>query len=249
MRPSFNIRCYNGCIVSGLGFHTSERDFRRTTQNSEVMVIGESNASGSGLISSFLSGFDEIDAMFLEFTEVLDNPVGGSSSVGDNLGLLSIRCSTPLKIPRRLSQALKEYSDFKEAVRTHHTFWWDVMRIDTTSWIEVVLQQQHELAEQRRESVNRVKFFRQTHVQDETFVCRLQMMHIIKCWKFNLSLSQRVLSHSLGTRYARQCWVDDRTTKKALVGTQVQGSQDGQCKHYHDLMFIVHGRASFKGCT
>ena len=99
--------------MSGLGFHTSERDFRRTTQNSEVMVIGESNASGSGdnnfynildevlhvricllnvfcmrtgLISSFLSGFDEIDAMFLEFTEVLDNPVGGSSSVGDNLG-------------------------------------------------------------------------------------------------------------------------------------------------------------------
>ncbi|TYK26956.1 CACTA en-spm transposon protein [Cucumis melo var. makuwa] len=32
------------------------------------------------------------------------------------------------------------------------------------------------------------------------------------------SLLQRVLNHSLGTRYARLCWIDDRTTQKALVG-------------------------------
>ncbi|TYJ97551.1 uncharacterized protein E5676_scaffold85G00740 [Cucumis melo var. makuwa] len=48
MGPSFDVRCYNGCIVSGLRFHTSKLDSRRTTQNSEVMVIGESDASGSG---------------------------------------------------------------------------------------------------------------------------------------------------------------------------------------------------------
>ncbi|KAA0026277.1 CACTA en-spm transposon protein [Cucumis melo var. makuwa] len=47
MGPAFDIRCYNGCIVSGLRFHTSELDSRRTTQNSRVMVIGESVASGN----------------------------------------------------------------------------------------------------------------------------------------------------------------------------------------------------------
>ncbi|KAA0053370.1 CACTA en-spm transposon protein [Cucumis melo var. makuwa] len=44
MGPSFDVRCYNGCIVGGLRFHTSELDSRCTTQNSEVMVIGESDA-------------------------------------------------------------------------------------------------------------------------------------------------------------------------------------------------------------
>ena len=48
MEPSFDIRCYNGCIVGGLRFHTLERDSRCTTQNSGVMVIGESDASESG---------------------------------------------------------------------------------------------------------------------------------------------------------------------------------------------------------
>ncbi|KAA0048719.1 uncharacterized protein E5676_scaffold265G00200 [Cucumis melo var. makuwa] len=48
MGPSFHVRCYNGCFVGGLRFHTFELDSRRTTQNSGVMVIGESDASGSG---------------------------------------------------------------------------------------------------------------------------------------------------------------------------------------------------------
>ncbi|KAA0063200.1 uncharacterized protein E5676_scaffold2774G00080 [Cucumis melo var. makuwa] len=46
--PSFDVRCYNGCIVGGLRFHTVELDSQRTTQNSGVMVIGESDARGSG---------------------------------------------------------------------------------------------------------------------------------------------------------------------------------------------------------
>ncbi|KAA0062352.1 CACTA en-spm transposon protein [Cucumis melo var. makuwa] len=35
-------------------------------------------------MASFSSGFNETDTMFLEFVEALDNPTGGSSSVGDN---------------------------------------------------------------------------------------------------------------------------------------------------------------------
>ncbi|KAA0061328.1 NBS-LRR type resistance protein [Cucumis melo var. makuwa] len=36
------------------------------------------------------------------------------------------------------------------------------------------------------------------------------------------SLPQRVVSHSLRMRYAIRCWVDDRTTQKALVGDPSQ---------------------------
>ena len=48
MGPCFDVRCYDGCIVGGLRFHTVELDSRRTAQNSGVMVIGESDASGAG---------------------------------------------------------------------------------------------------------------------------------------------------------------------------------------------------------
>ena len=40
----------------------------------------------TGTISSFSSGFNEKDAMFREFIKDLNNTIGGSSSVGDNLG-------------------------------------------------------------------------------------------------------------------------------------------------------------------
>ncbi|KAA0058973.1 NBS-LRR type resistance protein [Cucumis melo var. makuwa] len=43
-------------------------------------------------------------------------------------------------------------------------------------------------------------------------------MRIIKCWNSNISLPQRVVSHSLRMRYAIRCWVDDQATQKALVG-------------------------------
>ena len=39
-----------------------------------------------GTISSFLSSFKEIDAMFLKFDEDLNNTVDDSSSMGDNSG-------------------------------------------------------------------------------------------------------------------------------------------------------------------
>ncbi|KAA0036731.1 CACTA en-spm transposon protein [Cucumis melo var. makuwa] len=54
------------------------------------------------------------------------------------------------------------------------------------------------------------------------------------------SLPQRVLSHSLGMRYVRRCWVDDRATQKVLVGDLSPDPQNGQCKKFHDLMFAVH---------
>ncbi|KAA0046831.1 NBS-LRR type resistance protein [Cucumis melo var. makuwa] len=56
-----------------------------------------------------------------------------------------------------------------------------------------------------------------------TFETRLlyhkpQRKHIIKCYNSSPNLSHMVLSHSLGTRYTKLCWVDNQTTQKALVG-------------------------------
>ncbi|KAA0035027.1 hypothetical protein E5676_scaffold155G00610 [Cucumis melo var. makuwa] len=59
MGPSFDVRCYNGCIVGGLRFHTAELDSRRTIQNSGVMVIGESDASGT-CDNNFYGVMDEV---------------------------------------------------------------------------------------------------------------------------------------------------------------------------------------------
>ncbi|KAA0035656.1 CACTA en-spm transposon protein [Cucumis melo var. makuwa] len=92
MGPSFDVRCYNGCIMDGLKLHTSELDSRRTTQNSGLMVIGESDASGSGvnnfygiMSSSYpRNNFLKTNVMFFEFADDLDNLMGWSSSVGDN---------------------------------------------------------------------------------------------------------------------------------------------------------------------
>ncbi|TYK21068.1 NBS-LRR type resistance protein [Cucumis melo var. makuwa] len=47
---------------------------------------------------------------------------------------------------------------------------------------------------------------------------RLSRMCIIKCLNSSPNLPQMVLNYSLGMRYVRLCWVDDRATQKALVG-------------------------------
>ncbi|KAA0048547.1 CACTA en-spm transposon protein [Cucumis melo var. makuwa] len=51
-------------------------------------------------MSSFSSNFDEIDAIFLEFTEDLNNLAGGSSSMDNNLGT-----TQPSPTPRRRAQS------------------------------------------------------------------------------------------------------------------------------------------------
>ncbi|KAA0037355.1 uncharacterized protein E6C27_scaffold278G00490 [Cucumis melo var. makuwa] len=100
MGPSFDVRCYNGCIVSGLRFHTSKLDSRRTTQNSEVMVIGESDASGSGN-NNFYGVLNEV--LHVQYplgrNDDLDNLAGGSSSMGDYTGAIMDEqgCTSSLK--------------------------------------------------------------------------------------------------------------------------------------------------------
>ena len=39
--PDVRVIQYSGCIVNGVRFHTMDRDDRRTTQNSEVVVPRE----------------------------------------------------------------------------------------------------------------------------------------------------------------------------------------------------------------
>ena len=71
-----DVRCYNGCIVDRVRFHTSERNFRRTTQNSGVIVIGESSAFGNG-DNNFYGVLDEV--LYIQF---LMEEVFGYLSVG-----------------------------------------------------------------------------------------------------------------------------------------------------------------------
>ncbi|KAA0067202.1 NBS-LRR type resistance protein [Cucumis melo var. makuwa] len=168
--------------MGDLRFHTSERDYQRTTQNSGVMVIGENDASGSkdnnfygildevlhvqypmeksvwlfkcrwsivhhdtddfiededehlsheSTMSSFSSSFDETDVMFLEFIEDLDNPTRGSSSVGDN----SENTSRSSRATYKSFSTSKSTATLRRHVSTNHTYWWNVMRTDTTSVI------------------------------------------------------------------------------------------------------------------
>ena len=58
MGPSLNVHSYSGCIIGGVRFHSLERDFRRTTQNSGVTVIGE--GSGGSANNSFYGVLDEV---------------------------------------------------------------------------------------------------------------------------------------------------------------------------------------------
>ena len=58
MGPSLNVHSYSGCIIGGVRFHLLERDFRRTTQNSGVMVVGEGN--GVDANNNFYGVLDEV---------------------------------------------------------------------------------------------------------------------------------------------------------------------------------------------
>ncbi|XP_050945202.1 uncharacterized protein LOC103495828 [Cucumis melo] len=43
-------------------------------------------------------------------------------------------------------------------------------------------------------------------------------MRIIRCWNFSHSPSERVLNHSMRTRYVKKIWVNDQATQKVWVG-------------------------------
>ncbi|KAA0037353.1 CACTA en-spm transposon protein [Cucumis melo var. makuwa] len=69
MRPSFKVRCYNGCIVGGLRFHMLELDCRCTTKNSGMMVIGESDASYKGIWD--VPEVDDVENEHLSVLEII----------------------------------------------------------------------------------------------------------------------------------------------------------------------------------
>ncbi|KAA0054740.1 CACTA en-spm transposon protein [Cucumis melo var. makuwa] len=93
MGQSFDVRCYNGCIVGGVRFHTIELDSRRTTQNSGIMIIA--------IMSYRRSNFMETDDMFLQFEDDLDNIAGGSSSVCNNTGSSSQQVTPTPRRPKK----------------------------------------------------------------------------------------------------------------------------------------------------
>ncbi|TYJ97707.1 gamma-aminobutyrate transaminase POP2 [Cucumis melo var. makuwa] len=89
--------------------------------------------------TSFPHSFNETDAMFLEFVEDLDNLAEGSSSMDKNSGTSQPSAtSTPRRqntsrSSRVTSRYFKKYSHPEEARANLPHFWWDVIRINTTS--------------------------------------------------------------------------------------------------------------------
>ncbi|KAA0049610.1 CACTA en-spm transposon protein [Cucumis melo var. makuwa] len=359
MGPSFEVRCYNRCIVGELRFHTSECDSWRTTQISEVMVIGESDANGSGdnnfydvrdecctsnirleedpvilatqahqvfyldnlkngsnwkvvqvvqnkrkwnvpkvdyieneqrnvlpivvghrvdenieddtmcrtdvdptIVErpvvrhvnneamrmnnchikaeqvttndndeSFPSDFDEIDVMFLKFVEDLDNPVGGSLSVGKNSGTAQPFVTTTIRT--RAQSRLLELEHYvcanrmilmsialgvEKPILQHVVSFNQAIGVCARKIFPVHCLKWADVGREYIEVVEGdLQHFFMLYFKDQA-MNRLQRMRIIKCWNSNPSLPQSVLSHSLRTSYARVYWVNDRATQKALVG-------------------------------
>ena len=58
MGPSLDVCSYSGCIVGGVQFHMLERDFRRTTQNSGVIIVGE--GSGDSINNNFFDVLEKV---------------------------------------------------------------------------------------------------------------------------------------------------------------------------------------------
>ncbi|TYK02142.1 CACTA en-spm transposon protein [Cucumis melo var. makuwa] len=77
MGPSLDIWSYGGCIDRGVRFHM---DVENERLNVLEIIVGHC----VGTMSSFLSGFEETDALFFKFDDAFNN-MGGSSFVGDTL--------------------------------------------------------------------------------------------------------------------------------------------------------------------
>ncbi|KAA0035855.1 gamma-aminobutyrate transaminase POP2 [Cucumis melo var. makuwa] len=186
---------------------------------------------------SFPSGFDETDAMFLQFVEDLDNLVGGSLSVGDNSG--TSQPSMTLS-PRKQGgyrqrihqgrqgrpltvfvldfnyQAMNRFVEH-QMLNTFKEFWGDCHRhFKKSNHGPTTLLD--------RSSLTIIAASRRRFYNDSTSSLSKEGSRLIMSSYFEsnartlVQLTQRVLSHSLRTRYARQGWVDDWATQKALVG-------------------------------
>uniref|UniRef100_A0A9I9E8B2 CACTA en-spm transposon protein n=1 Tax=Cucumis melo TaxID=3656 RepID=A0A9I9E8B2_CUCME len=81
------------------------------------------------------------------------------------------------------------------------------------------LQRQHELSEQRRESVDRVELFRNSH------------------------LRQDIVSKFVAEKNTRT------SVPTYPRGTQVEGPQDDECEQIHDVMSVIHSRALITGLS
>ncbi|TYK23956.1 uncharacterized protein E5676_scaffold250G00130 [Cucumis melo var. makuwa] len=103
------------CIVGEVQFHMIDRDFRRTTQNSGVMVVGT--------MSNFLAGFDESDDLF-NFNVEEFNIVPDTSSVGDTSYAFQPIAHTPRR--REHSRNLNNTISVNTTFLVHFLKWDDM---------------------------------------------------------------------------------------------------------------------------
>ncbi|TYK23129.1 uncharacterized protein E5676_scaffold142G001260 [Cucumis melo var. makuwa] len=153
-------------------------------------------------MSSFPSGFDEIDAMFLEFAKDLNNSTRGSSSVGDNYKASNAPGAEKLILQYaiRFSQAI--------GVCVMKTFSIHCLRFLSIKMLTTF----KEFKGDYHRHFKKYSDPEEAHVNHRTYWWDNQMLEL------QSGPTLEVLDHSLETRYARLCWVEDRVPQKALIG-------------------------------
>ncbi|KAA0051777.1 NBS-LRR type resistance protein [Cucumis melo var. makuwa] len=130
--------------------------------------------------SSFWSNFKEKDAMFLEFSENL------------NTGRF-VLSRQQFRSNHGRTMLLDQSSLINIEARDPSRFY-----NDNTSSLSNKVSQLTMWSYSRKHTFEMARLF-----------CRPLRMHIMKLWNSSLSLSQRILNHSLERRYVRSFWVGD----------------------------------------
>ncbi|KAA0047463.1 CACTA en-spm transposon protein [Cucumis melo var. makuwa] len=220
MEPSFDVRCYNGCIVGEV----------EDVQNDHINVleIVVSHQVDDHIEDDTLCRTD-VDPTIVERSVVRHVT---DDFIDDRLFVLDFNDQAMNRfIEHQMLTMFKEfwadchrhfkkYSDLDEAranlpnalVGRHETIMNKAARqkqpYNHSSGSKSFLQRQYELVERKGESIDCVELFRETHIRAGR----------IKCWNSNSSLPQRIVSHSLRMRYAIRYLVDNQAIQKALVG-------------------------------
>ncbi|KAA0067380.1 CACTA en-spm transposon protein [Cucumis melo var. makuwa] len=145
-----------------------------------------------GTMSSFPSSFEETNHMVLKFSEDLSTMGGNYSTISN---------------PRRRAQS--QLLELESMPMT------DVGR----EYIEVVKDDIHHyfVLDFNDPAMNRFVEYQMLTCFKEFEGNYHKHFKKIKCWNSSPRLPYRVFSHSLGMRYVRPFWVDNRAIRKVLV--------------------------------
>ncbi|KAA0035038.1 CACTA en-spm transposon protein [Cucumis melo var. makuwa] len=200
------------------------------------------------------TNFLKIDAMFLEFSDDLDNLVGGSSSMGDNsVGLSSQPSATPTSTPRRRAQSrllgLERYVATNERILmtiapdTEKPIF-PICRLLQPGYMcvcvpKTFLVRYLKWANIGREYIEVWFFVLDFNDQVMNRFVEHQMLNTFKKFRdchrhfkkySNPEVARANPPHLLTIGLLKRHW----------LGTQAKSPQDDECEQFHDVMSAVH---------